>query len=99
MSDDDKPAILTADEAIAMLPEGAWVHTFSNPFGGMMIGADWSREHVIEAIRAGTAELSGATATRMNHGIALRTSAGRRLFVETKKPAPGVTFEEEVDRS
>lgn len=40
---------LTADEAIALLPEGEIVHNYT--VGGMMIGADHGREGVIEDLR------------------------------------------------
>lgn len=72
-----------------MLPDGETIHTFVNP-AGMLVGADWTREQVIEAIQQFGAELSGGMATRMNHGMVLfrgdriRSNA---LFIETKTEA------------
>lgn len=41
---------ITVDEAINLLPEGDYIHTFFNmPFG--LLGADWSREDVIERLK------------------------------------------------
>lgn len=76
--------ILSADDAIAMLPEGNDIHTFMNP-GGMLIGADWSRESIEKAIReTNNRELAGSMATDMGHGLCINHD-GRRLFVATKR--------------
>ena len=76
---------LTFDDAVAMLPDGDNIHTFrSGPF--MLIGADWGREPLTEAIRKYGAELSGQMATNMDHGLVLIDDRGP-LFIETKKPA------------
>lgn len=74
---------LTFDEAVAMLPDGDYVHTFRNP-GGMLVGADWKREKILEALKAGSPELSGDRATRMNHGIHMIHN-GSPLFIQTKE--------------
>ena len=75
--------ILTADEAIACLPEGDNVHTMIA--NGIMIGADWTREAVIAHIREHGAQLGGPVATRMRHGICL--DPRRRLFCATDAEA------------
>jgi hypothetical protein len=80
--EDRKP--LSREEAIALLPDGDDIHTFMAA-GFALIGADWSREEVIEAIDKHGAELSGPVATGMNHGINL---TGTNIFVGTKS-APG----------
>lgn len=60
MSDDK--IILTADEAIALLPMGAFVHNYINP-NGMMIGCDYERPKAIEVIKdADLLELGGDNA-------------------------------------
>lgn len=86
MSNDRTP--LTYDQAVAMLPEGETIHTFRNTCG-MLIGADWSREQILEAIRNGKPELAGETASSMNHGLVVWAPlAGPYtlpLFVETRK--------------
>lgn len=42
---------ITPDEAINLLDEGKQIHTFRNP-GGMLIGADCSRESIIEKLKS-----------------------------------------------
>ena len=82
---DDEPVELTADEAIAMLPEGNTIHTFRNPALDVLIGADWSRNEIIDYIKNHPMQLSGETATSMNHGIVAGNGRGEYLFIETKK--------------
>lgn len=61
--------ILRAEEAIGCLPEGDVIHVFTNP-GGMLIGADWGRADVIEAIEnADRIEIGGPGCRGMGHGI------------------------------
>jgi hypothetical protein len=91
----DKRELLTFEQAVAMLPDGEWIHTFSNAAGFVLVGADWSREDVIEAIRTKGAEKSGPMATGTNHGICL---VGERLFIETRSnPAPAKPVDTETD--
>lgn len=77
---------LTVDEALAILPEGAKVHTFRNPVG-VLLGADWSRKDVVKAIRkAFKLELAGSVATSMNHGLVVWEKRDKpALYVETRK--------------
>ena len=71
---------ITPDEAMSILPDGDIIHTAT--VNGMWIGADWTREAVDDHLRkAGGAQLAGATATSMGHGLCLH--AGRRLFAAT----------------
>jgi hypothetical protein len=69
--DPEKPdrEYLTYEAAVALLPDGDTIHTFVNPAGGMMVGADWSRESVLDLLKTGKPELSGEMATSMGHGI------------------------------
>ncbi len=80
----DERQTLTPEEAEAMLPDGASIHTFRNPGAGMLIGADRARPEILKALRDFTPELSGPAATAMHHGICLRDEVGW-LFVETRK--------------
>jgi hypothetical protein len=76
---------LTPEQALAMLPEGEYVHTFRGG-GGMMLGADWKREQVERAIReTDHRELAGPMATAMGHGLVI--NSGGALFVATKREA------------
>jgi hypothetical protein len=74
---------LEINEATKMLPDGDTVHTFRNS-AGMLIGADWDRADVLDAIKKHGVELSGSQATAMGHGLVLEDATGF-LFVETKK--------------
>jgi hypothetical protein len=82
--EDEKPVILTFEEAVAMLPDGEDIHTQRNPGIGMFIGADWSRDRLIEHIRKHGAELAGPIATAMGKGLVVKDDNGP-LFVETKR--------------
>jgi len=75
----DERVILDVVDAMAMLPEGDRIHTFRGP--GILIGADWDREDIVNAIKKYGAELSGAMATALGHGLALND--GSWLFIET----------------
>ena len=81
--------LLTDDEAISLLPAGDTIHTFRNmPFG--LIGADWSKEDIIEELRkAEVIEITGETARSMNHGLAIYNKNAKYqsdiLFIETNK--------------
>lgn len=47
MSEEEK-TILTPEQARAMLPDRNQIHTYLNPSGGLLIGADWPREDIQE---------------------------------------------------
>jgi hypothetical protein len=78
---------LTYDKAVAMLPDGDTIHTFRSSIPGVIIGADWERENLLEAIKIHNPELSGNQAAAMNHGLIIIDQHGP-LFIETK---PGKT--------
>lgn len=61
----DDQVILSADEAIAMLPDSDTIHTFRQPAPGMLVGADWSRDEMIAHIGFHGTELAGPTATEV----------------------------------
>lgn len=80
---------LTAEEAVALLPDTEEVHTQIQK-GMMFIGADWSREDIIDKIKKSEIrELTGPFARRMGHGLALYNKNAEYqsdiLFVETDK--------------
>lgn len=85
----DEKVMLTADQAVAMLPDKDWIHTFVNPAAGMLLGADWTREYTLEAIRASThIELTGPTAASMGHRFVIE-HMGRAVYIESNpEPAP-----------
>lgn len=79
----DDRHVLTTEEAIAMLPDGDSIHTFlSGPM--FLIGADLSRDKIIEAIRDSECELGGEQCTAMGHGLVVNIGDSP-LFVETRK--------------
>ncbi len=82
----DKKRFISADEAIELLPEGEYIHTFRQ--SGILIGADWLREEVIDLIRKSDClELTGGIARKMDHGLAIYDHDAKMqsdiLFVET----------------
>lgn len=62
---------LTADEAISLLNDGESIHTFVNPNGAMLVGADWDRKDVIKILKknSGEIEIGGNTCREMKHAI------------------------------
>lgn len=79
----EEKKVLTAVEAIAMLPDGEEIHTFRNSSFALM-GADWKRKSLIEALNKYEVEVPGAQAQAMGHGMAFCDDHGW-VFVETKK--------------
>jgi hypothetical protein len=73
---------ISADQAIAMLPDGDEIHTFRSA-GSCLIGADWPRAKLIAELRASKPELAGEQATAMKHGLCL-FQGGSPLFIRTK---------------
>ena len=81
--------IITVDEAIKILPEDNYVHTFVNLSMGL-VGADWSKEDIIDKLKSvDTIEISGDCARNMGHGLVVYNSDARwqsdLLFIETDK--------------
>lgn len=71
--------LLTADEAISLLPDGPTVHNFKG--GGMVL--IWDRESAIDAIRSAYAvELGGGASYSMGHPLAVWASERRVSFFE-----------------
>ena len=78
---------ITNEQAISILPEGEDVHTFINPGFGL-VGADWSREKLIDKIqKSDILELTGEMARKMGHGLVIYNTTAKvqddLLFIET----------------
>jgi hypothetical protein len=82
MTEQSERVFLTAEQAIAMLPDGDTIHTFRST-GFALLGCDFRRDEVLAIIERGKCELAGDIATGMGHGLAI--NYGSWLFVETKK--------------
>ena len=78
---------INSDQAIALLPEGEYIHTFRNlPIA--LIGDDWDRAEIIELIKeSDRIELAGGMARSMHHGLAVYNHDIKMqsdvLFIET----------------
>jgi len=84
---DDRVAITPA-EAISMLPDGDSIHTFRQAaFGGPLIGADWDRTDIENALEKYSAELTGEISTNRGYGLAFADPTGY-VFVQTKQRTP-----------
>ena len=78
---------LTKEEAISVLPSGESIHTFYN-LGFALVGADWSREEIIDKIqKSDFIEATGKSARGMNHGMCAYDKNTKYLsdvlFIET----------------
>lgn len=61
------------------------IHVFMNP-KGMLLGADWNEEEIIELLEhADKIELGGTFCMSMNHGVVV-TKEGKEYFIESKVP-------------
>jgi hypothetical protein len=74
---------LTPEQAIAMLPDTKYIHTFYS-VGLGLIGADHSRESLLEKIKTCKLEIGGKSCKSMNHGLVLWETDNTPLFVECK---------------
>jgi hypothetical protein len=82
MSDDK--IILTKDQAKALIGKRKQVHTFRSG-SSILIGADWSRKSIIDAIeKTDLIEIGGEACKRMGHGLVVWT-VNDPLFVEADK--------------
>ena len=94
---------ITADQAIELLPEGEYIHTFRQS-GLALIGADWLREEIIELIRKSDClELTGERARSMDHGLAIYDHDAKMqsdvLFVETDMERLKALYPDEEDEN
>lgn len=74
--------IITPAQAIELLNDGDYIHVFRNP-NGMLLGADWSRQSIIDEINKDGAvlEIGGQQCRAMGHGLVINLSA----FVEANE--------------
>ena len=83
--DEDGVELLTYDEAVALLPPSSEIHVFLNP-AGMLVGADWDREQVLDLLRTtDRREVTGEQAQAMHHGLAAFLPDGSPAFIETRQ--------------
>lgn len=78
---------ITYEEAVFLLPDGEYVHTFYNAAFGLL-GADWSKEEIIDKLRKSEViELAGSQARAMGHGMCAYNKDTKYLkdvlFIET----------------
>lgn len=75
---------ITPKEAISLLNEGKFIHTFRST-SSALIGADHKRDSLIKKIKANPdkLELGGAHCRNMKHGLIL--DDGSYLFIETNE--------------
>lgn len=80
---------ITADQAIAILPDGDTIHTFYNPGFGL-VGTDWSREDILDKLqKSDYLELTGPAAKGLGHGLCAYDRSAKKqgdiLFIATDK--------------
>ena len=78
---------ISYEEAVSLLPDGEYVHTFYNTAFGLF-GADWSREEILDKLRkSDVIELTGSQARAMSHGMCAYNKDTKWhsdvLFIET----------------
>ena len=78
---------ITFEEAVSLLPDGEYVHTFYNATFGL-IGADWSKDEILDKLRkSDVIELTGSLARSMGHGMCAYNNDAKWhseiLFIET----------------
>jgi len=83
--EDDK-LFLTYEQAVSMLSDDDQIHTFrSNVM--CLLGADWDRAELLEAIKNGKPRVGGSQCKALGHGLVVFTG-NEPLFIETKNNAP-----------
>jgi hypothetical protein len=84
---------LTPEQAISMLADDDSIHTFRSA-GPMLLGCDWDRDKLLQAIRENKCELGGEGCRGMNHGLAVNVDGW--LFVECKSGFDYDAFEKQI---
>ena len=80
----EEKILLTADEAISLLPDGDYVHNYLNPNSGLFLGCDFEREDAEKHIRAAVQrEIGGPSCQRMKHGLVVWKTEKELSFFET----------------
>ena len=90
---DDSRVVLTPEQALSMLGDGDSIHTFRSA-GPMLLGCDWDRDKLEEAIRGNRCEIGGDACKGMNHGLVVAVDGW--LFVECKPGFDYSAFEADV---
>lgn len=79
---------IALEEALGFLPPAGDVHTFIDG-GVMLVGADWTRGRITEALRgAPSIFITGPAAQKTGHGLAIQHPhplAETMLFIETTR--------------
>ena len=79
----DEKVYITFEDAVELMVDDDYVHTFRNP-AGIMLGADHSRSELLDKMKRSKLELAGEMATAMRHGLVMTDETGP-LFIETKE--------------
>lgn len=82
---DDERKLVSLEVAVSMLciKPGNKVHTIRQA-RHILIGADWGRDNIIEAMRAApTIDITGEAAQSIGHGLCIHDEHGP-LFIETQ---------------
>lgn len=75
-----KIVILTYDQAVSVLPDGDMIHTYYS-VPNTLLGADWSRNDVLDVIRKGNPQIGGKMCRDSGHGLVVFTGTGP-LFIK-----------------
>ena len=79
----DKRVVLTADQAMGLLPDGEAVHVIVDT-GACLLGAGWDRTQVLDLVRSGArCEVGGDQCRRYDHGLVVWRDK-QPLFVATR---------------
>jgi len=68
-------------DAVAMLAEDEFIHTFMNPWANMLMGADKSRESIINEMQDADIQIGGKMCRAMGHGLVMKTNE-KTLFIQ-----------------
>lgn len=94
---DDGRVFLTNEQAIAMLPDGDYIHTFRQTVSGVILGVNRERGEILAAIAKFKPELSGDVAASIGHGLVIEDGRGF-IFIETRRVTNEVAKERVMDK-
>lgn len=83
---EDERIFLSVSQAIECLNEGDTIHTYINPADSMLVGADWSRDAIIDTLikHKDSIEIGGEMCRKMKHGLVVMRN-GDPLFIEANE--------------
>lgn len=83
----DERQTMTLNDAMAVLPADDTIHAVFNPKDGILLGASWEREDVLELLqKVERIEVTGQLAQKDGYGIAvLEPITGDWLFIKTTR--------------